>query len=429
MIALLSGRPLAWSPQNLPRPLLLRRGRLFASAASSDVLEGPPLLQEARAFFSARGLQLTHAYSAPPGSRTTSRIAVRAGADGRPLIGLFAPGTHDVRPCASDESCHVPHHPAINDALDALQAEVEAGDLAAFDEATATGTLRYLQLSVERTSRRVQVVLVAHSDSVEPTLARFAAQLWERHGGDGGWLHSLWVNLNPTAFNNILSYAPGAWRLLHAPPAGAGGLAGSLVERYASTDTQFVLPPFVFRQANLDGFDKIVAELRAAVPSGARVVEWYAGVGVLGLSLAADAAFVRCSDVNPPREAFEASRALLPADARDRVSYAVGAAKERLDDAVGADVALVDPPRKGLAPELLAALCDDPRRGGPCASVRTLLYVSCGFPALTHDLDALLAAGCWRVRGDAATAYVLFTGANHIETVVVFDRVDMSDLV
>ena len=45
------------------------------------------------------------------------------------------------------------------------------------------------------------------------------------------------------------------------------------------------------------------------------------------------------------------------------------------------------------------------------------------------DLDALLAAGCWRVRGDAATAYVLFTGANHIETVVVFDRVDMSDLV
>ena len=183
-----------------------------------------------------------------------------------------------------------------------------------------------------------------------------------------------------------------------------------------------MLPPFVFRQANLDGFDKIVAELRAAVPSGARVVEWYAGVGVLGLSLAADAAFVRCSDVNPPREAFEASRALLPADARDRVSYAVGAAKERLDDAVGADVALVDPPRKGLAPELLAALCDDPRRGGPCASVRTLLYVSCGVPALTHDLDAPLAAGCWRVRGDVATAHVLFPGANHIETVVVFDR-------
>ena len=63
------------------------------------------------------------------------------------------------------------------------------------------------------------------------------------------------------------------------------------------------------------------------------------------------------------------------------------------------------------------------------SGVRTLLYVSCGFPALTHDLDALLAAGCWRVRGDAATAYVLFTGANHIETVVVFDRVDMADLV
>ena len=234
------------------------------------MLEGPPLLQEARAFFSARGLQLTHAYSAPPGSRTTSRIAVRAGADGRPLIGLLRPArttcgrAHPTRAA----TCRTTRRSTTRSTR--CRPRSRRAIWRRSTKATATGTLRYLQLSVERTSRRVQVVLVAHSDSVEPTLARFAAQLWERHGGDGGWLHSLWVNLNPTAFNNILSYAPGAWRLLHAPPAGAGGLAGSLVERYASTDTQFVLPPFVFRQANLDGFDKIVAELRAAVPSGAR---------------------------------------------------------------------------------------------------------------------------------------------------------------
>ena len=59
-------------------------------------------------------------------------------------------GTHDVRPCASDESCHVPHHPAINDALNALQAEVEAGDLAAFDEATATGADEPMQEQRQR---------------------------------------------------------------------------------------------------------------------------------------------------------------------------------------------------------------------------------------------------------------------------------------
>lgn len=157
------------------------------------------------------------------------------------------------------------------------------------------------------------------------------------------------------------------------------------------------------------------------MPEGARVVEWYAGVGVLGLSLAPHAAWVRCSDVNPPHEAFEASRELLPAHVQPRVSYAVGSAAERVSDARGADAAVVDPPRKGLDPPLLAALCAAPAGGGACAALRTLVYVSCGFPALTRDADALLAAG-WRVRGDVATAHVLFLGANHIETVVCFER-------
>lgn len=45
------------------------------------------------------------------------------------------------------------------------------------------------------------------------------------------------------------------------------------------------------------------------VPEGSGVCEMYAGVGVLGLNVAAKAAFVRCSDVNSfnPRS-FERSR-------------------------------------------------------------------------------------------------------------------------
>ena len=100
--------------------------------------------------------------------------------------------------------------------------------------------------------------------------------------------HSIWVNLNPTRANAIVSYAEGAWQQLH-------GEEKALLERFAS-GASFVLPPHVFRQANLDGFDRIVGALREAVPDGARVVEWYAGVGSLGLSVAPSAAWVRwCS--------------------------------------------------------------------------------------------------------------------------------------
>jgi hypothetical protein len=150
---------------------------------------------------------------------------------------------------------------------------------------------------------------------------------------------------------------------------------------------------------------------------------------VIGLSLAPQCEWVRCSDANPPHAAFEASRQLLPPATRPRITYAVGSAAERLADAAGANVAVVDPPRKGLDPPLLDALCalrlatPDTRTSGAsfCAGITTLVYISCGFPALAREATRLLESG-WTVTGQRATAHVLFPGANHIETVVVFER-------
>ena len=454
---------------------LLVLSRLFSSSSL------PPVLSEAQGFFASRGLQLRCEYVASAGSRTTSRIAVRSGPKGGALIGMFRPGTHEVVPCLSDEECHVPHHPAINEVIAAVSSELAClGELSAYDEATHSGTLRYLQLSVERSTRLVQLVLVANARRLDEdaALGKLAARLWSRHGEAASprSLHSIWVNLNPTSTNNILSYEAGSWQLLHhAGGTGEAAVAaaevedeeeravvqlppsrlierrvppGCLIERYASVAHDFVLPPFVFRQANLEGFDGIVRALGAAVPPGARVVEWYAGdgsirlahnscmqvlttapspphryagVGSLGLAVVPTAEWVRCSDVNPPERAFEASRQLLPPAVRPRITYAVGTASERLCDASGADVAIVDPPRKGLDPLVLSVLCDQ-TDGSACASITMLIYISCGFAALARELDALLAAG-WRVRGRQASAHVLFTNANHIETMVIFDRV------
>ncbi|KAL1519823.1 hypothetical protein AB1Y20_023329 [Prymnesium parvum] len=404
-----------------PRPPASRWTPPLLSLAphASPLPAPPPLLAHAEDFFRRRGVRLHAAPPARPGSRTTSRIAVRASPHGgAALLGLFAPGTHQVVPCAADERCHAPHHPAINAAIGVLARELDAfAALSAYDERRGDGTLRYVQLSVERRTARVQLTLVANAAAADddPALPRFAARLWRRHAAA---LHSVWLNFNPSRGNNILSYAPAAWQLAHAHADGVVA-GGSLLERFPS-GASFVLPPFVFRQGNLDDFDRVVAQVCAAVPRGARVCEWYAGVGVLGLSLARRAEWVRCSDINPPYEAFHASRELLPPRCRGRVSYAVGAAADRLADAVGADVAVVDPPRKGLDAELRDALCDR-SEGAPCAGLHTLVYVSCGFPALMSDVDALLAAG-WRIRGQKAMAHILFVGANHIETVVVFER-------
>ena len=288
-----------------PPPKHIRRGRLLTGCSGPvSTYTDPALLAEAHEFFAQHGVRLDCVSAAPCGSRTTSRIAVRAAGKGTAVVGMFKPGTHDVVPCRDDERCHAPHHPSINRAIEAVcRGLSDFEDLSAYDEGSRQGTLRYLQLSVERASDQVQLTLVANARTLDadPALARFAAWLWARHGsggvgrpdegksmsqvsssaeegsgssGEGGgssregdgssvvkssleeaaplaW-HSIWVNLNPSALNNILSYEEGSWKLMHA--RGDGQQAGCLIERFPS-GAAFVLPPYVFRQPNLGDFD------------------------------------------------------------------------------------------------------------------------------------------------------------------------------
>lgn len=446
---LASGRTSVGDARTRPRHCWPVMRTVIQQAPQEIVLDeddDPPLLWEASEYFRERNVQLHKVSTATRGSRSLSRVPVRANEDGDgAVIGLFKEGTHTVVPWRFDERCHVPHHPSINKAISVVEKELGAfRKLSAYDEDSGEGTLRYLQIALERSTRRVQLTLVGNVGTIDddPALTAFAERLWARYGGASTEqslsLHSIWVNLNPTALNNILSYEEGAWLLLHADEdeekAGDGtgdstahtaAFQGNLVETLPSGAT-VVLPPYVFRQANLEGFDGIVAQLRDAVPHGSRVVEWYSGVGLLGLSVAPDAEWVRCSDINPPHDAFEASKALLEPQVQPRVSYRVGGAADCLEDARGADVAIVDPPRKGLDDRLVKELCSH-RRESPCADLETLVYVSCGFYALARDADNLLKSGRWCIRDAEAWAHVLFAGANHIETVVVFERCEAEE--
>ena len=128
-------------------------------------------------------------------------------------------------------------------------------------------------------------------------------------------------------------------------------------------------------------------------------------------------------------------------DPKDRVTYMQASASSALHrgQALGADVIIVDPPRKGLDDGVLDQLCRPvnpdqmyaerpglisglPRHAVNYANdARTLIYVSCGFDALARDADRLVGSGAgWKL--ESATGYVLFPGSNHVETVVVFRR-------
>ena len=130
-----------------------------------------------------------------------------------------------------------------------------------------------------------------------------------------------------------------------------------------------------------------------------------------------------------------------PVDPSEKVTYmqASAAAAILKGQALGANVLIVDPPRKGLDEPVLQQLCQPcnpnqmyaekpnalshmPRHAVNWVNdVQTLIYVSCGFDALARDCDQLLSSSAgWKL--ESATGYVLFPGSNHVETVVVLRR-------
>ena len=78
----------------------------------------------------------------------------------------------------------------------------------------------------------------------------------------------------------------------------------------------------------------------------------------------------------------------------------------------GADVVIVDPPRKGLDAPLLDAL-----RHRPPAR---LVYLACGLRNLLQEIEALTSDGRMRLRGLEAFDFFPFT--EHLETLVWLDR-------
>uniref|UniRef100_A0A7S2RYH2 Uncharacterized protein n=1 Tax=Eucampia antarctica TaxID=49252 RepID=A0A7S2RYH2_9STRA len=138
------------------------------------------------------------------------------------------------------------------------------------------------------------------------------------------------------------------------------------------------------------------------------------------------------NNMNPP--------AYTDLGVKGKARYMVASATKALYEgqALGANVLIVDPPRKGLEEEVLTQLCkphnpnqdyvEDPvLLQGPnhaihwTNDVQIIIYVSCGFDALARDCDKLLTASAgWEL--ESSTGYILFPGTNHVETVAIFKR-------
>jgi 23S rRNA (uracil1939-C5)-methyltransferase len=327
---------------------------------------------------------------APWRFRSRARLAVR-GRVGTPKIGIFEAGSHRV---VDIPRCPI-HHPRINEVAAIVKAGMRALRVPPYADRPHRGLVRYLQVAIEPSTARAQVVLVAN-DRTPDALAALADHVASALGDR---LHGLWWNGNSERHNVILGTAWHRW-------------CGEemLVDRLGGVEVFF--PPGAFRQSNATVLGPLVEAVQRGVASDARVLELYAGTGPLGLGLLSRVRHLTCNEASPHGlRGLERGVAARPAEERARATIVPGPAAAHLDLVATADVVVADPPRRGLDPEVRDALA----RSAPARVV----LVACDVDAFARDARALVAGGL-RVRSITPIAAFRFT--DQVETVAVFDR-------
>ena len=325
------------------------------------------------------------------GFRHRARLAIR-GRLGTPKLGLFELGTHRV---VHIPNCSV-HHPLINHVANVVRRALVEAKVTSYSDAAHLGLARYLQVVVERSSQTAQVVIVANSATPEPLIVCLNL-IRERLGLD---LHSLWFNANLERANTILGPDFLAW----CGPQ-------SVVERFGGAAVHY--PPGAFGQNNLEVAQLIIEYVREQIPLGSSVVEFYAGVGAIGLSVLQRAGEISMNELSPSSlHGLELGLAQLGAAERAKISLIPGEAGVNRLAASDFQIVIADPPRKGLDPELTEHLSNHPPEG--------FIYISCGLESLLRDAVQLTSRG--KLRLVSLRAFNLMPFTEHVETVARFER-------
>ncbi|AEB12210.1 class I SAM-dependent RNA methyltransferase [Marinithermus hydrothermalis] len=299
----------------------------------------------------------------PMGYRTAAQFALH------PLGGLAyrVPGSHELVRAHTDPLLA----PPLQEALSLLN----TWPLANVVEVVLRGSLH---------EGRVQVGLIGGKARMFRTVAKGLV----REGIAGVW----WGALDPRGrFRGPVKHLAGAAHLLEA-----------FGEVLASVDV------VSFAQVNPRAAARLYQEAAALVHGGRRAVELYAGGGVLSFHLAA--AFDEIVAVELSRAAIQKGQADARRLGLPNVRFHRGDARELVRFAP-ADLVAVDPPRAGLAPEVVRTLLE--------ARPHQILYISCDPATWARDVKRLVAGG-YRLR--FARPYDFYPFTHHVEVLSLLVR-------
>ena len=323
------------------------------------------------------------------GYRNKALLPVGVDRNGRPTVGFYARNTHRVVPC---HRCLLqPEEFAL--AAKAFLDWAGASGNSVYDESSHTGALRRLYLRKGEATGEILACVVANAPRLRDEEGLVTAL---RQAVPG--LVGVLLNLQQERTNVALGKE---FRPLWGKDTLEDRLCG----------LTFTLSPLSFYQVNRTQAERLygLAAEFAGLTGTETLLDLYCGAGTIGLSMAHRAKKVLGVEIIP--DAVENARANAAANGVGNAEFLCGdaahAARTLAARGERPDVVLLDPPRKGCAPELVETVARD-------LAPRRVVYVSCDPATLARDLKLFASLGYQPVQ---AAPVDMFPGTLHVETV------------
>ena len=325
---------------------------------------------------------------APLHYRNKSQYPVAA--DGS--VGFYKARSHQVVPVTQ---CLI-QRPQADAAAQALRTYIASCGVSCYDEKTRRGLVRHLYIRTNGVGQSL-ICVVANGKKLprEEELVRLLRQAAPETVGV-----VLGVNTQPTGAVLGTEYRT-LW--------GADVLTDTLC------GLTFRLSVPSFYQVNREMAERLYARAVefAGLTGTETVLDLYCGAGTITQVMARHAGRVIGAEIVP--EAIEDAKANAKRNNVENVEFFCGDASAVAADLAARglrpDVICVDPPRKGLAPEVVRAAAQ--------MAPRRIVYVSCDPATLARDVKLFGQEGYEAVR---AAAVDMFPGTANVETVVLLSK-------
>ena len=315
--------------------------------------------------------------------------------DGQLETGFYRKNSHQLIPV---EDYYI-QDPVIDQAILKIRGVLRTLAIPAYDEDHHIGLIRHIIVKRGHYSGQVMVVLVTNGRDI-PRQDQLVAALQQEIPA----MVSLMQNINTQKTNRILGQET------HC-------LWGQDFYQDQMLGLTFKISAQSFYQVNTPQAERVYqwALDQADLSGDETVLDAYCGIGTLSLVLAQKAGQVYAMEVVP--EAIEMAKQNAHLNQLDNVHFEAGKAEAILPQwqaqGIHFDVAVVDPPRKGLDPDFIQTLID--------LAPDRIVYVSCNPATLARDCRHFADAG-YQVQ--TIQPFDLFPQTTHVESVVLMTRSD-----